>query len=776
MMLALMLAIAPVRMESPPRIDGHLDDATWTRVPATAAFTQTFPHDGDAPSQPTRVQVGYDDDSVYLAIDCIQREPRLARLTRRDRDAGDDRVSIDLDTSHDRRSAFHFQVSAAGVLVDGLRYDDTELSSEWDEIWQGEVAQTATGWSAELRIPLRILRLHHGIATWGFQIRRWIGTTGEIDQWTYAPRDAGGEVSRYGDLGPFVGLQPRGHIALVPFGLARLVRTDAAVPSAYGEGGSVAAGLDLVWRPASNISVVGSVLPDFAQVEADQVVLNLTTTELELPEKRPFFLQGLDLFQTPIRLLYTRRIGETPDTPFLEGATLLRPPGAAPILGAAKVVANVGGVELGALSAITGPVDAVTDRGTVRALALQAHHVARARITRSRLAVGALATARTATDDSAQDAYTAGLDGAWRSESGAWVANGQLAATRIEGGPPRQRPDGTTISSGDTGTGGLVKLAREGGTLRGEAAYERFSRRFDIDDLGFQPRANIEHGWLDLEAFSAQPHGPLIESRAKLELFWRRNLDGLVGPSGYQWNVSGTTRNMWHTFLEVHWRPHLFDDRELGDGRALEHAGKLGAEVDLRSDTRRSVVVGTSIYAASMRDGGSVSASADVGIRLWDNLELQLAPELFVTRGEPRFVDEDATGPRFARQDARSFGLTTRATWTISRDLTVQAYIQALLATIRYRDAFTADPADRVIQLSELTPAGFDPTRYDGREGALNATLVARWEYRPGSTAFLVYSHAQSPTTDRAAYDPMALVRGPAADVVLLKLSWAWLR
>src|SRR5689334_5252420 len=164
-----------MRVDTPPHVDGHLDDAVWATAPRSETFTQKFPRDGAHPTQPTRVQVVYDDDSVYVAIDCVQVLPSIARLTRRDREVGDDRVSIDIDTSHDRRSAFHFQLSAAGVQVDGLRYDDTSFASDWDEIWDGEVARTQTGWSAEIRIPLRALRLRRGVATWGFQVRRWTG-------------------------------------------------------------------------------------------------------------------------------------------------------------------------------------------------------------------------------------------------------------------------------------------------------------------------------------------------------------------------------------------------------------------------------------------------------------------------------------------------------------------------------------------------------------------------------------------------------------------------
>jgi hypothetical protein len=795
-------ALAPARVPRAPVIDGRLDDAVWAAVPASDAFTQQFPRDGAPPAAPTRVRVAYDDDSVYVGIECAQAAPRTAHLTRRDRELEDDRVSVDLDTARDRRAAFHFQVSAAGVRVDGLRYDDTELSTEWDEIWQAEVARTARGWSAELRIPLRVLRLHAGVRTWGFQVRRWTGATGELDEWAYAPRDAGGEVSRYGELGPFEGLAPRASVALVPFLLARLVRTDAAVPSPYGDGASAAAGLDVTWRPAGSVVVAGAILPDFAQVEADQVVINLTTTETEYPEKRPFFLQGLDLFATPIQLLYTRRIGAAAPPPALpEGEALLRPPGAAPVLGALKVIADARGVQLGALSAVTGGVDAAAGGGAVPAASLATHHVARAKLVRDQLELGVLGTAQTRHEDPARypaapggalcpsgdviaagarcdhDAYAGSVDAGWRSADSAWLAGVQLAGTRTSGGPPRRRPDGTIIAAGDAGAGGGVLLARQGGALRGEATFEAFSRRFDIDDLGYQERANLVHGALDLEAYASRPHGPLLEGRARLELFWRRNLDGLALPSGYQWNVSGTTRGMWTGFLEVHWRPGYFDDRELGDGRALQRAGRLGLQLEAKSDPRRAAVAGASLTYQSTGGGVYVEAAGELAVRPRANVELSLEPTLLVARGEPRFVDgADPAGPRFARQAARSAGATARATWTLTRDLTLQAYVQALLASIRYRDPLAADPADRAIALADLRPASFDPAAYDAREGVLDATGVARWEYRPGSTAFLVYSHAQQPAAGGAAFEPRALARGPAADVVLLKLSWAWLR
>jgi hypothetical protein len=805
-MIALLTAaavLAPTRVHVAPRIDGVLDDEVWKTVPESGHFTQSFPHDGEPPTEPTSVRIAYDDDNLYVAIDCVQSTRRVVRLTRRDRDVDGDRIAIDLDTGHDRRSAFHFQISAAGVLVDGLRFNDTDFTTDWDEVWEAEVAATERGWSAELRIPMRILRLHDNVATWGLQVRRFIGATNEEDRWAYAPRDAGGEVSRYGELGPFAGLSPRGSLAIVPFALARLVKEDAALPTPYGNGVSAAGGVDLTWRPAPSITMQGAVLPDFGQVEADQLIINLTTTEIEYPEKRPFFLQGMDLFQTPIQLLYTRRIGRQPDAPVLpDGVTQVGAAGPAPVLAAGKLIATAGSVDVGALSVLTGGVDASTDgAGTILAAPSAQHHVLRVRTSGEGFTIGTLGTAQLQSDQltrhpmvdgmtlcpsgelvasgarCSHDTIAGGVDAAWRSAQGDWTTSGQLAGTRTSGGPTRMLLDGTQLASGDTGLGGFFRAAKEGGTLRAELDYEGYSRRFDIDDLGYLARQNVHHIDATVGAYSAKPAGPFIETRTNLELYYRENMDGLVLPHGYQWNLGATTRGFWQIWSEIHWRPLYFDDRELGDGRALERSGRLGWELSVNSDPRRAVVGAWSSQLRSTHDGWELYVDADLTLRPRANIELDFQPSLVFSRGEPRYVfasDPDGS-PRFARLYASSVGITTRATWTLQRNLTLQAYVQALLASLRYRDAFVADPSLRVIGLDQLQPASFDPSLYDTREGALNATVVARWEYRPGSTAYLVYTHAQTPMTGMG-FEPGALVHGPASDAVLLKLSWAWLR
>lgn len=148
----LAVTVTPLRVAASPQLDGRLDDPAWRAATAFTEFVQKNPDAGDPPSEPTSVRIVYDDQALWIGIDCVQqRSPIVRRLTRRDREVDSDRVEVDLDSRATGRDAFHFQVNAAGVLVDALRYDDTEINTDWDDNWEAQVANTPVGWSAEIR-------------------------------------------------------------------------------------------------------------------------------------------------------------------------------------------------------------------------------------------------------------------------------------------------------------------------------------------------------------------------------------------------------------------------------------------------------------------------------------------------------------------------------------------------------------------------------------------------------------------------------------------------
>ena len=344
-------------------LDGKLDDAAWTKAEASTAFVQKFPNEGKSPSERTTLRIVYDDANVYVAFDCEQRSvPIVERLTRRGRLVESDWVSVAMGTRGDGKSAFEFLVNASGVRVDALRFNDNEKTEDRDENWEAETAVRDDGWSAEFRIPLHLLRFASAPEqTWDLQARRYISNLQETEEWAFFTRSAGGEVSHYGKLLGLRGLTPRAPVELRPFVLGKMEqREQSSEQLDSGTSFAASAGLDLKWHPANDLTLDLTVNPDFAQVEADQQVLNLSTFETYFPEKRPFFLEGVDVFATPIQLLYTRRIGRAPGPPRVRGDVpfeeqVVRLPTARTIYGASKLTGQIAkGWSVGTLQAVTG--------------------------------------------------------------------------------------------------------------------------------------------------------------------------------------------------------------------------------------------------------------------------------------------------------------------------------------------------------------------------------------------------------------------------------------
>jgi hypothetical protein len=836
--LADAIAIAPphvaaTRTSDPPTIDGKLDDAAWKLAPAVSTFTQKFPDEGDAPSDATIMRILYDDDALYVAFECHQAHAAIVdRLTRRDREVEADRVSVFVGSRGDRKTAYEFTVDASGTLVDAIRYDDTERSLDWDENWEARTSIEPQAWTAELKIPLRILRFEtEATQSWDFQARRYISEKQETDEWSFIPRSVAGEVSHYGTLDALEGLEARSPLELRPFVLGRFRRLDAGSTGAVsGTDFKVSGGLDLKWHPTDSLVLDATINPDFAQVEADQLVLNLTSYETYYPEKRPFFLEGIDLFATPRQLLYTRRIGRAAPSPTLRtdapyGEQLVDIPQPATIYGASKLVGSLADKwQIATLQALTARNDVeVQDQNGVRTSRpidpLSAYEVVRIkRELPGNGYVGVMATAVTHAELSGNnpfapaslgggpgtalcpsgvvvpfghrcfdDAYVGALDWRWRSDGGDWITGGQMTATTLRDGPPRFVRDGTVINPGDVGTGAFVYLNKEGGKhWVGESQFEYEGRKLDYNDLGYNQRSNDYRWWLALEYRELEKWWELLETHARVEIFGRTNLKGQLIGHGYQINTSGKLSNFWTFFTEVHWRPTYFDDREIGDGTALQRAGLFGYELEFASDPTKRVSFEVNTQTQWLSDGFAEYGDAGVLFRALPQLDVELLPTWVVSVGEPRYAAAGAAPGEyvFGKLNAKSIGTVLRATYTFTPRLTLQTYGQLFLASGHYSDftSFTSDPnGDRpTVHLSDLQPYATPlPTNPDFQQGALNLSAVLRWEYTLGSTLFLVYTRSQAPIVtllpgEAAMLSVGSVRRAPAADVIMAKISYWW--
>jgi hypothetical protein len=815
------------RTTTPPKIDGRLDDPAWAAARVDDRFSQNFPDEGAPASQRTELRVLYDDTALYVAVRCFDDQPAgiVERLTRRDRDTDSDKVQVEISSKNDRVTAYHFDVNVSGVLADGVRFNDTDYSGDWDGLWLGAAARDALGWSVEFMIPLKTLRYEGRRTEFGFQVRRFLQRRQEVDEWAHTPRNVRGEASYYGILDGLNGLRAARLFQIVPYlagGLYIRYEQDPALLNGTRLYGNLGGDLKLGITPALTLDV--TVNPDFGQVEADQVVLNLTTFEVFFPEKRPFFLEGVDIFATPIQLFYSRRIGRAPPEPY--DYVPIEPMPAGRIWTAAKLSGIVAPrLTVGVLDAVTDapPVTASRDGTTDHALSIRTAPLANYGVLRlkrdvfSHSYVGLMATTVTrfetpfaaapAAGDTCpdepgvlggsihpspvrgrctHDAYAGGVDAFLVTRDGNWGMRGHVVGSVVSGGPDRSIADGTVIRAGDSGVGLFAEGGKLGGRLNTGISYRGFSPKLDINDAGYNRQSNLHQLHWEIAWRILKPSSIVLEGNVFAGINVRTSWNGDAILQEQAWaNTWWRFRNFWTTYVEFDYDLDHDDNRETRDGAITERAGGWAFCMFGQSDRRRRVVLDGGGCMSRVRYGQWFDAQWTLKLRPIPPLELDIVPHATWTFGDPRWFEtrENGDGSHtwyFADLESRSFDVTLRGTYTFLPTLTLQAYAQLFIDGGHYgqTSAITAFGERPRLRLSDFRaaamPAG-DPN--DFRDGAINVNVVLRWEFQPGSTLLAVYTHAQSQTD----YDPILeghgrpsftrFAGGAATDLFLLKLS-----
>ena len=341
------------------RLDGRLDEVVWSLADSITAFRQREPRSGAPASERTVVKVARDGDALYVAVHSYDARPSAIRATRLRRDAdlsSDDNVTILIDSFHDRRSGFLFRTNANGAMWDSQLSGSGDHNRDWNGIWDVATSRDSTGWIAEFRIPFRTLRFRSGGSpSFGFNVRRFIRRKNEEDLWRSYGRAQGLEqLQNEGVLAGLEGLRRERGVALLPFALVQaeerghdLTGVATSDPRLTGK-----VGLDAKLAVSPTLTADLTVNTDFAQVEVDRQVVNLTRFPTFFPEKREFFLESSGIFDFGSRrqaqLFYSRRIG-------------LRSGEPVPILAGARLYGKVGRWTLGALDVRTGEGDDAND-------------------------------------------------------------------------------------------------------------------------------------------------------------------------------------------------------------------------------------------------------------------------------------------------------------------------------------------------------------------------------------------------------------------------------
>jgi hypothetical protein len=877
-------SLPAARLDGRIRIDGRLDDAAWVDAPVVRDFTQRVPNTGAPATERTEARVLYDDEAVYVAMRLFDRTPRqIARQLGRRDNTGiySDWAHVLIDSYHDRRTAFRFGVSAAGVQLDVFHYNDTDEDSRWDAVWASATTIDSAGWNAEFRIPLSQLRFSScapqagpaptasgadgdvparqepTACSWGINFARDVARRGETAVWAPTPPDRPGVVSRFGELR---GVRLRGgadKLELLPYVSSQATR-EAGEPGdpfhrSTDVGGSV--GADVRYRLPLGFTLSATINPDFGQVEADPAVVNLSAFEVRFDERRPFFQEGADIFRfgrtttlndnSSTDFFYSRRIGRAPQRR-LSGpeVTYVDAPTQSSILGAAKVSGKTnGGWSVGTLAAVTALEEAryQSSDGLVRSAAVEprtAFGVARVRrdLRGGQSVVGGIATLTDrALSDTAFDAITprravvAGVDGEHTWHDRTWAVSGYLAASHVTGDDRIvatlqrnntrlfARPDAAHLDYDPTlrtlrGHAAALSFAKPGGDRwLGSATYEETSPGFEANDAGFQTRADMRSvstalQWRETEATR-------LAREYELSVFSTHsfNFGGDRLEERYAASTDWELNNFWELSAEGNWQPDVMSDRLTRGGPLMRLPSQWSAGFDVSTDSRRRVQAGLELNRSGNAAGQhSTSGEISLDMRPVPALRISVTPEVDVSTSVSQYVravtdtlQASTYGRRYVFSDLeqREFSVGMRVEWTFSPTLSLQTYVQPFVSTGEYlrfkelraprtfdflvygRDGGTVarDGEDVVIDPDGAGPASafsFDEPDFTVR--SLRGNAVLRWEYRPGSTLFLVWQ--QQRETERTLADDGLLgdfgriFRDPASNVFAVKVTYWFAR
>jgi hypothetical protein len=736
------------RLEGTIMIDGHLDESAWAAAEPATGLTQTDPAEGQPATETSEVRVLIGADALYIGARLHDREPRSikAALARRDDDVEADEFDVYLDTFHDHLSGVRFRVTPGGATLDGILGSSAQGSDEddsWDPVWESATQVDSLGWVAEIRIPLSQLRYNStSNGTWGIQLYRKILRKGEEDWFAFVPKSDVGGVSRYAHLVGLGPLQAQRRLELAPYLLAQASYEPAVSGDPFRSGHDYhgSAGLDLKYGLTSDLTLNATVNPDFGQVEVDPAVVNLSVFETFFPEKRPFFVEGADVFRFGgIRasnsfgfpqFFFSRRIGREPQRNLGgDGVSFLDTPTETSIRTAAKLSGRTrAGWSIGVLDAVTAGedaryVDGLGAKVSAPVEPLTNYFVGRLRkdLREGNSTVGVIATGVNRDEGNPElmsllrgKAYLVGADftNSWGNR--AWSLDGSVGISTVQGSPEAiartqrssaryfQRPDATSFEydparTSLTGYSYQLALGKNSGRhWMGGLVYQEVSPAFEANDLGFQSDASQRGISTTLKYHERQP-GRVFRNYGIFPFTNHQwNFDGDLVYGSYGLILSAQLRNFWDFELRGDYTPPVFDDRLTRGGPLAQNPRFTDVRLTINSDSRRTTrLTGNLTQSWTAADEHQTKADLTLSIRPTPALHLSVGPALTLNRSLAQYVttipDPVASttfGARyvFATLDQRELSMITRLDWTFTPTLSLQLFLQPLISAGEFAD------------------------------------------------------------------------------------------
>ncbi|MGD9140075.1 MAG: DUF5916 domain-containing protein [bacterium] len=761
------------------KIDGVIDEDVWQLAPRSGGFVQYEPDEGKPASESTFVRVAFDDEALFVAFECFDSEPDkiIKRLTRRDRYIEGDLVNLIIDSHHDHQTAYAFVLYASGTQRDVYYYNDNWSNDNWDAVWEGRAKVHDWGWVAEFKIPFHCLRYScEKDPVWGIYFSRRISRKSELDRWLFIPSSTSGFVSHFGHLQGLCDLKRSNRVEVLPYAVSYAETESRHAGNPDGRDYSGNMGFDLKYGLSSALTLDATVNPDFGQVEQDETVLNLSTFETWYPEKRPFFLEGAQIFETYYDLFYSRRIGRPPSIWPEDVDYYTDRPMATTILGAGKVTGKTsGGTSIGLLASMTQRehADYVDTLGSDRQEVIEPRaSFLVARIKQDVLEnseIGAMATA--VNQNTLDPAYTGGVDWRIRFLDGDYLTDGHVVASSTA-------PD-------ESGHGAMLGLEKSGGEhWRGSIRGDYRSRELDLNRMGFLGRPDYLYSWLWVQYRTNEPWWFTRRMWHNINVGYANNLDGVPLTRGGNYNNYIELKNYWYIGMGT-WQDYAkqYSDRETRGGPPAPIPIGQNAWFSVETDARKPYMGVLELSGGDTMDGTYYAVGTYLELRPRSNIQVSAGPSFRSDWGSSRWVKntENEAGERdkeiFGELASKRLDMTIRGTVNFTRDISLQIYAQPFMASVDYSNFKVLVPPD------DFEYVGKDIYDEEVEEpdytwASFNSNMVLRWEYRPGSTLFFVWAHTRDTTTGYGNFDLGRdwdnLFASAATNTFLIKLNY-WL-
>ncbi|MCU7552090.1 carbohydrate binding family 9 domain-containing protein [Chitinophagaceae bacterium LB-8] len=823
-----------------PVIDGKLSDACWKTGEWSGDYTQWLPNEGARPSQPTQLKILYDDKNIYVAIRAFDSIPQkiIRKAGRRDEFLGD-MAGICFDSYHDHRTGFEFDVSAAGQKTDLLITNPMNADLNWNAVWYAKTAFEDSAWTAEFEIPLSQLRYSKdSVQVWGLHAWRWIDRFQQESDWELQSSTGPGMLYLFGELHGINGLPKSRRIEIMPYMLGKLKTFKGDPNNPFENKGrrwSGNIGLDAKIGLTSNLTVDLTTNPDFGQVEADPSVMNLTAFETFYDEKRPFFLEGKNIFNFDFdnsNLFYSRRIGHTPSFyPSINEHEFMNYPDNTTILGSAKLSGKTAkGLSLGILESLTSTeyakVDSMGKRKSISVEPLTNYSIARVQqdFKQGNTVLGGIITSTNRFINAPQlkfmnrNAYTGGIDLLHQWHDKEYYLDAKLVASNIVGSHEAmtnlqqssaryyQRPD-IHYAQFDTA---ISRLSGYGGDIRigkGSKGLWRYSTELiwrspglDFNDIGFMQMADIIKQRNSVYYFINKPVS--IFRTFNISLSETNNWDFGLRYLSSNTNLSAYFElvNKWAINTSVSYTSQSLDTRILRGGSAMLIPSVWYQSLYVRTDPSKKLSCELNAELSTSGCGSAQYYSFQPGIKYTpiNTLKLSTSFNYSGNRNDLQFITtaNNSSEQRYilGKINQQTLGTTFRVDYNITPELSIQ-YYGSPFATIGNYSEFkriTNSKANNYPdRFSGLIPK-LNGNTYEVSEnnnGIVNynfwnpdfdfsqfrSNLVFRWEYRPGSQFYLVWSQERTdfvqPGT-KGLLDGMSVIRNISPkNIFLIKFN-----